>query len=112
MDIATILASLNRNRLAALLVMIQIGLTLVIVLNAAGVVREHIARMHSVSGIDEANVFSLVNRWIGQPADATARVDRDLAVLRATPGVVDAVSTNGVPLSQRGWGAGIDTRTD
>jgi len=110
MDIVTIVSSLARNRLGALLVTVQICLTLIIVLNAAGVVREHVARMQSISGVDEGNVFSLTNRWIGQPTDSPARVARDLAVLRATPGVVDAVSTNGVPLSNRGWGTKVDTK--
>jgi putative ABC transport system permease protein len=110
MDLVTIFSSLNRNRLGALLITIQVSLTLVIVLNAAGVVREHVERMRSVSGVDEANVFSLTNRWIGQPTDSPARVARDLAVLRATPGVTDAVSTNGVPLSDRGWGTKVDTK--
>jgi putative ABC transport system permease protein len=110
MDFRTVFASLARNRLGATLVIVQVALTLTIILNAAGIVRDHVARMNSVSGVDEANVFTLTNRWIGQITDSPARVARDLATLRATPGVVDAVSTNGVPLSGRGWGSVVDTK--
>jgi putative ABC transport system permease protein len=110
MDFPTVFASLARNRLGAILVVVQVALTLTIILNATGIIRDHIARMNSVSGVDEANVFSFTNRWIGQPTDSAARVARDVAVLRATPGVLDAVSTNGVPLSGSGWGSPVDTK--
>jgi putative ABC transport system permease protein len=110
MDIATIAASLRRNALGPLLIALQAALALVILLNVAGIVQEHIGRMRSPSGVDESNVFTLINRWVGQPENARDLVARDLAAIRGTPGVIAAVSTNGVPLSQRGWGSTIDTK--
>jgi len=111
MNLVPIFASLRRNPLGPVLIVSQVALTLAILLNVAGIVRQHVERMRSPSGLDEANVFSLANLWIGQPSAAPALVARDLAVLRATPGVVAAVSTNGVPLSGRGgWGTPIDTK--
>jgi putative ABC transport system permease protein len=107
MDIPAIFASLRRSSMGAVLIILQVALTLAILLNSAGIVREHVRRMHSSSGVDETTVFSLTNRWIGSPGESVARVDRDLAVMRAVPGVVAAVSTNGVPLSRRGWGVRI-----
>lgn len=110
MDIPAILASLRRSPSGAVLIVAQVALTLAILLNAAGIVQEHVRRMRSSSGVDEGNVFSLVNRWAGQAPDFAPRVARDLEVLRGTPGVVAAVSSNGVPLSQRGWGVNVDTK--
>jgi putative ABC transport system permease protein len=110
MDIHAIFASLRRSLLGPVLIALQVALTLAILLNVAGIVREHVGRMHSVSGLDEANVFSLVNRPVGQSNDTRGGVDQDLAVIRGTPGVVAAVSSNGVPLSGRGWDTQIDTR--
>jgi putative ABC transport system permease protein len=112
MEIAPIFASLRRNPLGPVLIVLQVALTLAILLNVAGIVQQHLERMHSISGVDEANVFTLLNRWVVQRtyAEAPALVARDLAVLRATPGVQAAVATNGIPLSQRGWGSTIDTK--
>jgi Asp-tRNA(Asn)/Glu-tRNA(Gln) amidotransferase B subunit len=64
MDFSTILASIRRSPLGALLIMVQVAITLAILLNAAGIVQQHAARMASVSGVDEPNVFTLLNRWI------------------------------------------------
>lgn len=110
MDIPAIFASLRRSSMGPVLIILQVALTLAILLNSAGIVREHVQRMHSDSGVDEPNVFSFTNRWIGSVSDAPARVDRDLAVMRAVPGVVAAVSTNGVPLGNRGWGVRISSQ--
>lgn len=110
MDFPAIFASVRRSPAGAVLIIVQVALTLSILLNAAGIVQQHVQRMRSDSGVDEPNVFSLVNRWVGQPPDFAARVARDLALLRAMPGVQAAVSTNGVPLSNRGWGVNIDTK--
>src|SRR5690242_20080623 len=101
MDFASIFASLRRSALGPLLIALQVALTLAILLNVAGIVQQHVQRMRSTSGVDEANVFSLLNRWVGAPTVQEARtlVSRDLAILRATPGVQAAVSTNGIPLA-------------
>jgi len=112
MDFASIFASLRRSALGPVLIGLQVALTLAILLNVAGIVQQHVQRMRSTSGVDEANVFTLLNRWVGAPSPEQARslVARDLAVLRATPGVLAAASTNGVPLAHRGWGTHVDTK--
>ncbi len=112
MDFASIFASLRRSALGPVLIGLQVALTLAILLNAAGIVQQHVHRMRSASGVDEANVFTFVNRWVGAPSMERSRsmVSRDLAILRATPGVQAAVCTNGVPLAHRGWGTRVDTR--
>lgn len=112
MNLVPVLASLRRSPLGPALIALQVALTLAIMVNVAGIVQQHVTRIRSISGVDEANVFSLLNRWVVQPTfeESPARVARDLAVLRATPGVVAAVATNGIPLGQRGWGTTIDTK--
>lgn len=105
---STLFATFARNRFGALLIVVQVALTLAIVTNAATVVRQQFVRMSQPSGMDDANLFTLLNRWVGPTPDFPARVRRDLELLRTTPGVVDAVSTNGVPLAGRGWGTALD----
>ena len=112
MNLVPILASLRRSPLGPVLIALQVALTLAIMINVAGIVQQHVERMRSVSGVDEDHVFSLLNMWVTQPgfAEASAMVARDVAIIRATPGVQAAVATNGIPLGQRGWGTTIDTR--
>ncbi|HVC01644.1 MAG TPA: FtsX-like permease family protein [Steroidobacteraceae bacterium] len=103
MEILAILSALRRNKIGALLIAVQVALTLAIVSNCLSVVEQRLQRMGRPSGIDEANIFTLGNQWVGQPTDLKARIDEDLAALRALPGVVDASLTNSVPLRGGGW---------
>jgi putative ABC transport system permease protein len=98
MEILPILRSLRRNRVGAVLIGLQITLTLAIVCNCVSIIQQHLQQMRRPSGIDEANIFSFWNGWLGDPTDPAARVQGDLAALRALPGVIDAVATNSFPL--------------
>jgi putative ABC transport system permease protein len=99
MEIMPILSALRRNRLGALLVAVQIALTLAVVANALAVIGRHWTDMTRPSGVDEANVFSMANQWVGRADDLGPRIKADLAALRALPGVVDVEATNTFPLS-------------
>jgi len=108
MDILPILAALKRNKIGALLIGMQIALTLAIVCNALFIIQARVERMGRPTGIDEANIFTFTNQWVGKPSDINARLGADLATLRALPGVVDAMASNSFPLSGGGWSTGID----
>ena len=108
MEIVPILSALKRNKVGALLIGFQIALTLAIVCNALFIISNRVERMHRPTGIDEANIFTLANEFIGDPPDLKALVQNDLAALRALPGVVDAYATNSLPLRGGGWSSGLD----
>jgi putative ABC transport system permease protein len=99
MEVRPILSALRRNKVGAMLVALQIALTLAVVANALAVIQHHWTDMRRPSGLDEANVFSMSNQWLGQPDDLRARTEADLAALRQLPGVVDAEATVSFPLS-------------
>jgi putative ABC transport system permease protein len=101
MEIGPILSVLKRNKVGALLMALQIALTLAVVANALSVIQRHWTDMSRPSGLDETNIFSLQNQWVGEPKDLYARIQTDVAALRSLPGVVDAEATNSYPLS--GW---------
>ena len=61
------------------------------------------------SGIDEDNVFYLSSLAFQPDVDLKALIDSDLADLRATPGVVDAITSNSVPLRGGGWSMSLAT---
>jgi putative ABC transport system permease protein len=55
------------------------------------------------TGLQEQDIFTVANQWVGNPLDLAAKVQADLAALRALPEVVDAYASNSYPLSNGGW---------
>jgi putative ABC transport system permease protein len=107
MDILPILRALKRNKTGAILVTLQIALTLAVIANGMSIIQGHLAVMRSVTGMDEANIFTFQNHWVGDPENLHASIAADMAALRSMPGVVDAEATDSFPLLGGGWGWGI-----
>jgi|HubBroStandDraft_4_1064222.scaffolds.fasta_scaffold163316_1 putative ABC transport system permease protein len=103
MQLTLILHSLRRNKLGALLIGLQIALTLAIVCNSLSIIQQHLRHMGRPTGFDEPSLWSLRNQWIGAPGDLKAKVLEDLAALRSVPGVVDAEVTNSFPMQGSLW---------
>ena len=102
MEIRPILSALLRNKTGAILIALQIALTLAIVCNAVFIIHDRITQMGRPSGMDEENIF-VVNMAAYKPdyvADSATKAD--LEVLRSLPGVVDATYTQSIPLSGGG----------
>ncbi len=110
MEILPILSAMRRNKVGAVLVAMQMALTLAILSNALFIIQQRLANSARPSGADEANVLAISNQWVGNPPDESAMVQADLAALRALPGVVDATVTNSYPLTNSGWGDGVDLK--
>jgi putative ABC transport system permease protein len=109
MDIYPILAAMRRNKVGAILIAVQMAVTLAILCNALFLIEQRVALSKRPTGVDEENVFVIGNEWIGAPGDLPARLETDLAALRALPGVVDAYVTNSIPLSDSGSTEGVGT---
>ncbi|WP_266156577.1 ABC transporter permease [Dyella silvatica] len=103
MEVLPILSALRRNPVGAVLIVLQIALTLAIVCNALFIAEQQVQRMARPSGVDEANIFSFYNLWGDNSSDFKSRVQTDLATLRALPGVEDAMVTLGLPLLGGGY---------
>jgi putative ABC transport system permease protein len=106
-EIVSILVALRRNKMGAILIALQIALTLAIVCNASFIAYRQTQYTLRPSGIDEANIASFNNVWIGTPQDLESRLQSDLAALRSVPGVVDAYATDGLPLAGAGFGTSV-----
>jgi putative ABC transport system permease protein len=109
MEIRPILSSLLRSKTGAILIAAQIALTLAIIANALYIVKDRIDRSNRPSGIDEANTFFLMFNGIEKISDQEAMQKRDVEVLRAIPGVIDASWINQYPMTQSGWGLSLTT---
>jgi putative ABC transport system permease protein len=107
MELRPILSAMRRNKVGAILIGVQMAITLAILCNALFIIQQRIALAQRPTGADEANVFIITNQWVGSPADLAAKLQADLAALRATPGVVDATASNSYPLSNGGSTEGV-----
>ena len=109
MDIKPLLSSLRRSPTGAILVALQIALALAIVVNSMFIIVQRVEKMNRDPGLDVANLF-----YVGfVPSDdrfkGEATMREDLAVLRGLPGVVDATTVNGIPLSGGGSSTSLFT---
>jgi putative ABC transport system permease protein len=102
MEIRPILSSLLRNRAGAILVAVQIAITLAIVVNAVYVTKQRVDKIGRPSGIDDQNIFWFPATGFEKGFDFKAMVRDDLALLRQMPGVVDATPMQQIPLSGSG----------
>jgi putative ABC transport system permease protein len=112
MQFRPIISAMRRNKVGAILIAVQMAITLAILCNALFIIQQRIASSKRPSGADEANVVVLDNQWVGNPPDQMARQQGDLAALRSLPGVQDAFATNSVPLTDSGSSTGISLHPD
>jgi putative ABC transport system permease protein len=107
MELRPILSAMRRNKVGAVLIGVQIAVTLAILCNGLFIIEQRLALSQRPSGVDEANVFAIDNQWVGAPGDVPARQRADIEALRALPGVVDAYDTNQYPLTNSGWSESV-----
>jgi putative ABC transport system permease protein len=112
MELRPVLSALGRNKVGALLIALQVAVTLAILCNALYIVQQRLALIARPSGVDEADVLTLQNQWIGQSGDEGARLQADLAALRAIPGVTNVFESNDVPLNDSAMTLGITLHPD
>jgi putative ABC transport system permease protein len=105
MEIRPILSSLLRSRTGPLLVALQVAISLAILANALFVVQQRIAVAQRPSGVDnEQDVGYVFVRPLERRShpEVMAEQQRQLAAIKAVPGVVSAAWTNQMPMSRSG----------
>lgn len=107
LEIGLIFRALMRNKIGALLIALQIALTLAIMVNAIFMIQDRSEQMSRPSGLDEANTFYLTNTVFGEDYNLQAALQTDLHTLRNTPGIENAIQINAIPLSGGGWSMGF-----
>jgi putative ABC transport system permease protein len=112
MEVRPIFSALLRNRAGAILVSLQIAITLAIVVNAIYVTQQRVEKIGRPSGIDDQNIFSFTVTGFEKDFDFQAMVREDMAMLRQMPGVVDAAPIQQVPLSGSGSSTGYYSLPD
>jgi putative ABC transport system permease protein len=103
MEFGPILSALRRNKVGALVIVVQTAITLAILCNSLFIIQERLRLIDRPTGLQEQDVFTVSNQWVGNPPDLAARLQADLAAIRTLPEVVDAYVSNSYPLSNGGW---------
>jgi putative ABC transport system permease protein len=96
-----------QNRMGALLIALQIALTLAIVTNAAFIIQQRSADIARPTGLDEPNTAVFYTNLFDSALDQRQLYRDDLEAIRAIPGVVAATHTNSIPASGSGWGENL-----
>jgi len=109
LEIGPIWRSMMRNKTGAILIALQIAVTMAIMVNAVSIMQERTRMMSRPSGIDEHNIFYISSMGFAEDFNERATIEEDLAALRAMPGVVNAIQSISVPLSNGGWSMGLQT---
>lgn len=112
MQLHPILSAMRRNKVGAVLIMLQMAVTLAILCNALFIIQQRLAAAQRPTGADEANVLVIDNQWVGEHRDVGAQILTDLTELRALSGVVDATNANTYPLSDGGMTEGCSIKPD
>jgi putative ABC transport system permease protein len=112
MGIRPIFSALLRNSAGAVLVSLQIAITLAIVVNALYLTYQRVSLVGRPSGIDDQNIFSFPVEGFDKDFDFVAMVRDDMALLRRMPGVIDAAPISQVPLSGSGSSSGYYSLPD
>lgn len=101
-ELKPIFNALWRSKTGALLLIVQIAVTLAIVSNAAFIIHDRVSFLNQDTGLEAENLFRFNLYTFGKNVDIAKQQEIDETLLRAIPGVADAVVINQVPLSGSG----------
>lgn len=107
-EIRPIFSAMLQHKSRAVLIILQMALTLAIVANALFIINERLTFMQRDTGFAESDLFGF-NVVVGKgDSNQMQQVEIDEQMIRAIPGVINAVGINQVPLSgsssSRSWG--------
>jgi putative ABC transport system permease protein len=112
MEFRPILSAMRRNKVGAILITVQMAITLAILCNGLFIIQQRLASSQRPSGMEETQLFVMSNQWVGEPPDLAARQQADMAALRSLPGVLAAYTTNSYPFSESGSTEGCSLKPD
>ncbi|MEM7051294.1 MAG: FtsX-like permease family protein [Acidobacteriota bacterium] len=110
MELGPIFRSLMHNKVRFWLIALEVAFTLAIVVNCVNMVLDLHGQYVEDTGQDEKNMLMVIVEPFDKQFEDDDFIDtvraQDIARLRATPGVVEAIATSAIPLSGGGSGTG------
>lgn len=107
LELRPILSALWRHKISALLIALQLALTLAIVSNASVVIQERTEQINRPTGVADEDIVSVSFLAIPEDYDKHEAFRLDLDMIRSLPGVAAASVSNHVPLSGSGSASGL-----
>lgn len=102
LDIRPLISTLRRSPAGALLVALQVSITLAVLVNSAWIVSQRIAQIQQPTGLDTRDTFVFSIASMSKELNIAQAESEDLGYLRSLPGVVAATATEGVPITNNG----------
>ena len=112
MNPGPMVSSLMRNKTGAILVALQMAVTLAIVINSLYIIVLRVEKMNRETGIDVQNVIVAYVRGFGDDFDVVDSITNDINLIKSIAGVKAATVSNHVPLSGSGSATGLRTVAD
>ncbi len=97
-----LLSALTRNPTGALLVTLQVAITLAVLVNASWIVHQRIHAIEQPTGIDTRDTFVIAVGGSSKQFNIASAESEDLAYVRSLPAVVGATVLSGIPLTGDG----------
>lgn len=107
LDIKPIFNAIRRSKIGAVLLLLQIALTMAIVSNAAFMINDHVSYLREDTGFPEKEIFSLSVMTFGTDRSLSQQAELDETMIRSLPGVIDASLIQAVPLSGGGSSSSV-----
>ncbi|CAM4106898.1 ABC transporter permease [Pseudoalteromonas byunsanensis] len=105
-DFFPILKSLKKQKIAPILLALQVAITFMVLVNTAYMIGERNKKMQRPTGLDEANTFYIVSNFLSEPHQVISEQNDILRQIRGIEGVVGASALPSLPLV--GWGRYTD----
>ena len=102
MNIRPVVSALLRNRVGAILVALEVAIALAVLVNAAFIVGQRIAKIAEPTGLDQQDMFAIAMAGTTTDFDAQSSARDDIAYLRSMHGVVSAAPAGTIPLTGDG----------
>jgi putative ABC transport system permease protein len=102
MELRPILSAMLRNKTGAILVGLQIAITLAVVANSIAIIMTRVEKIGRPAGFDSDNLIFVQSYGFGPNYDQRDTIDRDLRLIRSLPGVISASPINQIPMSGGG----------
>ena len=90
MDFRPMLSALMRNKTGAILVALQIAVTLAIVINSLYIIVLRVEKINRDPGMDVENVFTAYVRGFGEDFDVVDSITNDIDLIKSIPDIITA----------------------
>ena len=102
MEIRPILSALLRNKTGAVLVVMQIAITMAVIVNALFIINERLDKMNRDPGFDVENMIAFQSWGFAEGYNHEAAVTQDVDFISSLSGVIGVTPSRALPLSNGG----------